>query len=65
VIWVRRKQKYFCKRGWTEDQVICPAGGLQVSFDDRMSKNDGWRTEQIGNGKAARKIPARERILER
>jgi hypothetical protein len=26
VIWVRRKQKYFCKRGWTANSLICPSG---------------------------------------
>ena len=30
VIWVRREQKYFCKRGWTshfgKHEVICPSG---------------------------------------
>jgi hypothetical protein len=26
VIWVRRKQKSFCKRGWTSKSVICPVG---------------------------------------
>ena len=30
LIWVRRKQKYFCQRGWTGKQakheVICPSG---------------------------------------
>src|SRR5947207_15776942 len=32
VIWVRREQKYFCKRGWTghfgKHEVICPSGRL-------------------------------------
>ncbi len=32
VIWVRRKQKYFCKRGWTshfgKHEVICPSGKI-------------------------------------
>jgi hypothetical protein len=26
VIWVRSEAKYFCKRGWTQHRVICPAG---------------------------------------
>ena len=30
LIWVRREQKYFCKRGWTgilaKQEVICPSG---------------------------------------
>jgi len=26
VIWVWRKQKYFCRRGWTGNSVICPSG---------------------------------------
>ena len=30
VIWVRRKQKYFCKRGWTQHRVICPSGKIDL-----------------------------------
>src|SRR5229473_3601939 len=26
VIWGARKQKYFCKRGWTAKSLICPSG---------------------------------------
>src|SRR6202158_5711818 len=25
LIWVRRKQKYFCKWGWTVNSLICPS----------------------------------------
>jgi len=32
LIWVWRKQKYFCKRGWTahfgKHEVICPSGKI-------------------------------------
>jgi hypothetical protein len=34
LIWVWRKGKYFCKRGWTghfgKHEVICPSGGLHA-----------------------------------
>ena len=26
LIWVGRKQEYFCKRGWTGKSLICPSG---------------------------------------
>ena len=26
VIWVKREQEYFCKRGWTGKPLICPSG---------------------------------------
>jgi hypothetical protein len=26
VIWVQRKQKFFCKQGWTGNSLICPSG---------------------------------------
>src|ERR1700674_5100182 len=32
LIWVRRKRKYFCKRGWTGEvakhELICPSGKI-------------------------------------
>jgi hypothetical protein len=32
LIWVRRKRKYFCKRGWTgkpaKHELICPSGKI-------------------------------------
>jgi hypothetical protein len=26
LIWVERKQEYFCKGGWTGKSLICPSG---------------------------------------
>src|SRR6266566_3456439 len=35
VIWVRREEKYFCKRGWTSNlakhEVICPSGQIRLN----------------------------------
>jgi hypothetical protein len=28
VIWVGRESEYFCKEGWTVEQVICPSGKI-------------------------------------
>jgi hypothetical protein len=37
VICPRRKQKYFCKRGWTHTWLICPSGGRPGSTLAPMS----------------------------
>jgi hypothetical protein len=28
LIWVKREAKYFCRWGWTQHRVICPAGKI-------------------------------------
>jgi hypothetical protein len=32
LIWVREKQKYFCKGGWTGNSLICSSGNLAAAF---------------------------------
>jgi hypothetical protein len=35
LIWVKRKAKYFCGRGWTQHRVICPPGTHFIQRDER------------------------------
>jgi hypothetical protein len=46
LIWVRGKQKYFCKRGWTvklaKHELICPSGKISRLFR-RSWKSEGGR----------------------
>jgi hypothetical protein len=39
VIWVKREAKYFCKWGWTQHRVICPAGAHVILRAQRASKD--------------------------
>ncbi len=42
VIWVRRKLKYFCKRGWTshfgKHEVICPSGKISSPMEPTVPR---------------------------
>jgi hypothetical protein len=30
VIWVKKEQEYFCKRGWTGKSLICPPSKISA-----------------------------------
>jgi hypothetical protein len=65
LIWVRRKQKYFCKRGWTghfgKHEVICPSGKISstclsccLHFSDLMGRAGDVDSSAAHRGACAR-----------
>ena len=50
LIWVRGKQKYFCKRGWTghfgTHEVICPSGSFASDARDYFAVMAAMKSPQ-------------------
>jgi hypothetical protein len=54
VIWVKRKQKSFCKGGWTAKSLICPRANL-LALSAALSKyGSSFRDAPLGAGPKSR-----------
>ena len=40
LIWVGRKQKYFCKWGWTGKSLICPSGKSDLTCFNKSRESE-------------------------
>jgi hypothetical protein len=57
VIWVRRKQRYFCKQGSTREADKRPSGKSGVEEDDaRASADQAVKPDNMGHSSALRGI---------